>query len=208
MANRRWLWGLGLVVGGLAWAQQAGLVISGKMLGYRGKTGEVWASLDASGDPDAAVRVGSIEADGRFSLELPATVSDELLSAPQIREDCGEVTPGLKLAVLTDVYIQKDQTVLGTGVFANRRANLDALLSGELEGSSKMGFWFYANRAGNIIENCDGVDMQQVSNVSFSPGWNKVTGFFIVGQDKPRTRISNGHSAGLQRWFFVPVSDQ
>jgi hypothetical protein len=199
---------MGLVVGGLAWAQQSGLVLTGKMLGYRGQTGELWATLDASGDPDAAVRVGSIEANGRFSLELPATVPDELLSAPQIREDCGEVTPGLKLAVLTDVYIQKDRKVLGTGVFANRRASLDALLSGELEGSSKMGFWFYANRAGKIIENCDSPDIEQVSNVSFLPGWNKVTGFFMVGQDKPRTRISNGHSAGLQRWFFMPIAAQ
>jgi hypothetical protein len=205
MKHKRWAWGLlglGVVLGGLAWAQ-GGFGLSGKLLGYRGQAAEVWATLDASGDPDAAVRVGSVQQDGRFVLELPAVVPEEMLSAPQIREDCGEVTLGLKLAVLTEVYVQNKQGILGTGIFANRRAGLGQLLSGQLEGSSKVGFWFYANRAGKIIENCDSPEIQQISNVSFKQGWNEVTGFFIAGQDKPRTRIQNGHTAGLMRWFFL-----
>jgi hypothetical protein len=196
----------GLVVGGLAWAQ-SGLLLSGRLLGYGGQAATVWATFDASGDPEAAVQVGSIERGGKFRLELPASVPDELLETPQFREDCGEATPGLKLAVLADVYVKHNQDIVGSAFFANRRASLDALLSGQLEGSNKVGLWFYANRAGKIVEDCDSPERQEYSNVTFQPGWNAVTGF-LLATDKPRSRIVNGHTVGLMRWFFVGKEQQ
>jgi hypothetical protein len=206
MVKGGWIFA-GLLLGGAALAQVSGLVLSGRMLGYGGQVGEVWATFDASGDPEAAVRVGSIDGRGRFQLELPAVVPEALLETPQFREDCGEITPGLKLAVLADVYVKQNQNILGSAVFANRRANLGVLLSGQLEGSSKVGLWFYANRAGRIVEDCDSPERQERSNVTFKPGWNAVTGSLLT-TDKPRTRIENGHPPGLMRWFFVKGEGQ
>lgn len=197
-------WFVGLALGSLAIAAQSDLVLTGKMLGYEGQPAQLWATLDASGDPDAGLQIGSIQADGRFKLTLPATVPDELLSSPGLREDCGDATPGLKLAALTDVYIRQNQSIIGSAVFANRRANLEQLLSGEPEGSSKIGFWFYANKVGSIVEDCKTSERTQSSNVTFKQGWNEVTGFFIASKDQTRTRISNGHTPGLMRWFYVP----
>ncbi|MFN3267181.1 MAG: hypothetical protein ACK41E_10150 [Deinococcales bacterium] len=195
-------WVAGLALGSLAMAAQSDLVLTGKMLGYKGQPAEILAALDASGDPNAALQIGFLEADGRFKLTLPATVPDEFLSSPEVREHCGDVTLGLKLAALTDVYIRQNQNIIGSAVFANRRAGIEQLLSGKLTGVSKVGFWFYANRAGRIVEYCDAPTSAHSANVSFKQGWNEVTGVYLAAQ-KPKTQILNGHARGLLRWFFV-----
>jgi hypothetical protein len=194
----------GLIVGGLAWAQ-SGFGLSGKLLGYREQPAELWAEFAASGDVEDAVRIGTVQADGQFRLELPATVPEELLLPPQVNEACGEVTPGLKLAVFTEIFVKRDNVVLGAANFANRRADIETLLLGRLEGSNKVGFWFYANRAGSIREDCDSPTSQQTTRVTFQPGWNALTGFVMAGEGKSRTRIDNGHQVGLLGWFYIPT---
>ena len=179
---------------------------TGKAHGYKGTPAELWTNLDRYENPDAAIKIGTIDADGRFSFALPTVVPNEVLAAPDVREDCGDFTLGLKLAVLATVNLRQDDRPIGQMFFSNRRATLEQMAAGQLEGGSKFVLWFYANRAGTLKENCKTDNYQQISDVTFVQGWNAVMGYFYKNSDGLVLRIRNGYTEGLQRWFYLPSS--
>jgi hypothetical protein len=180
------------------------LVFTGKALGYQGKPAELWASFDAQEFSENAVKIGTIQANGRFTFELPENLPAEILSAPEIDLSCGQVTPDLKLGVLTTLVVKEDDLAIGEVLLADRKASLSAMLSGQLEGSGKVVLWFYANQAGFIKQSCLEGNVRQIANVTFVKGWNAVMGYVQRKGEILTTTIRNGYTEGLQRWFFVP----
>ncbi len=178
------------------------MVWTGRAIDYKDTPAELWIGLDGFNDLETAVKAGTIQANGRFSFELPPSLPDEALSLPDVTDDCGDVTPGLRLGTVASVIVKDASGVRGQMVHTNRRF-VDfgaAIESGDL----KLTAWFYANRAGFIKEDCLLEDGRQVSDVRFQKGWNVLTIYFTKRGGKRYSTIRNGYTQGLQRWFFMP----
>jgi hypothetical protein len=179
-------------------------VWTGKALGYKGEVAELYVGLDGFNDLESAVKVGVIQSNGRFSFELPQEIPDEFLTRPEVQDDCGDVTAGLKLGAVTSVLVKTQSGIVGEMQHSNTSTAIDEL--GQLESgqSSKLTAWFYANRNGMIKENCEDESIKQISNVQFQKGWNVLTAYYSKKGDVLTIQIRNGFTEGLQRWYFVP----
>ncbi len=187
------------VMAGAVFAQS--MVWTGKALGYKGQAAELWIGLDGFNDLETAVKAGTIEANGRFSFELPPSLPDEALSLPEVTDDCGDVTAGLRLGSIASVMVKTASGVIGQMLHTNRRFDDFAAALGT--GDLKLTAWFYANRDGFIKEDCDLEDGRQVSDVQFKKGWNVLTAYYTSRNKKRYAEIRNGYTQGLQRWFFM-----
>ena len=179
------------------------MVWTGKALGYKATAADLYVGLDGFNDLETAVKVGRIEPNGRFTFELPQILPDEMLSAPQVREDCGDVTAGLRLGVVSSVLVKTEQGITGEMQHSTKaipKDQFNQLKSGE---GSKLTAWFYANRNGIIEEDCLDENLRQISQVKFQKGWNVLTAYYHQEGEILTIQIRNGYTEGLQRWFFL-----
>ncbi len=179
-------------------------VWTGKALGYKGQAAELWVGLDGFNDLETAVQVGAIEPNGRFRFELPNTLPDEVLTRPDVREDCGDITAGLRIAALSSVIVKDNQGIVGEMIHTNHLVTFEDVASGNELLPTKITAWFYANRKGMIKEDCEDENVRQNSDVTFQKGWNVVTAYYRLEGETTIIRIRNGYTEGLQRWFFAP----
>jgi hypothetical protein len=179
-------------------------VWTGKALGYKGEVAELYVGLDGFNDLETAVKVGMIESNGRFKFELPEVLPEEALTRPEIREDCGEVTAGLKLAVVSSVLVKTQAGIIGEMNHSNHASAFEDIQNQNLGQGTKLTAWFYANRNGILQEDCLDDNIRQLSNVKFQKGWNVLTAYYFQKGENLTVQIRNGYTEGLQRWYFVP----
>ncbi len=178
-------------------------VWTGKALGYDLEQAELYVGLDGFNDLNTAIKVGEIQPNGQFSFELPESLPDEILTNPEVREDCGKVTIGLKIGVIASVLVKTQTGIAGELQHANRAsafADLSNLKTGQ---NTKLTAWFYANQAGKLVEDCLENNFRQIANVQFQKGWNVLTAYYLQKGENLTAIIRNGYTPGLQRWYFT-----
>jgi hypothetical protein len=179
---------------------------TGKAHNYKGQPAELLVALDGYNDLETAIKVGTINNNGRFQFELPQEIPDTSLITPEVREDCGEITPGLKLGVISSLLIKDNVGIIGEIMHANRSINFADITPENANNirNTKITAWFYANQNGIIKEDCQDETSRQISNVSFQKGWNVLTAYYQTQNDIITVQIRNGYTEGLQRWYFSP----
>ncbi len=176
-----------------------GWTLQGKARLYPGGAAEVYAMM--VGKERGEMRVGAIAADGQFRLELPETLP-VTPSAPG--DACNlVVTPGLKIAAVAQLEVRRGEAVLGELSFASQPRSASAVGWGELGDEGRYGFLFHANQSSSLRQNCVTDQEEQISDVTFQPGWNWVTARAARRNEKPALYLTSGVKAGLMRWWFV-----
>ena len=176
-----------------------GWTLEGKARLYTAGDAEVYARL--LGEDEGEVRVGAVDARGRFRLDLPET---PVVAPIAPNNDCGTTaTPGLKISIVERLEVRRGEELLGELSFASRAVSSGAIGLGEREDPGRYGFLFHANGRGSIRQTCVDAREAQFADVEFEPGWNWVTARVAQLGDRPALYLSSGVSTGLMRWWFV-----
>jgi hypothetical protein len=179
-----------------------GWTLQGKARLYPGGAAEVYAMM--VGKERGEMRVGTIDADGQFHLELPEALP---VTPTAPGDSCDLVaTSGLEIAAIAQLEVRRGAIVLGELSFASQPRSASAVGWGETGDEGRYGFLFHANQSGSLRQNCVTDQEQQISDVDFQPGWNWVTARVARRNDKPVLYLSSGAKAGLMRWWFVAAA--
>jgi hypothetical protein len=187
---------------GTAFAQ--GWTLEGRARFYTGDEAEVYAKL--LGEDEAEIRVGTVDAQGEFRLNLPETLS---VTPVAPNSDCGmTATPGLKLGILERLEVRRGEELLGELSLASQPISSGAVGLGERKDNGRYGFLFHANASGSIRQRCITAREAQFADVEFQPGWNWITARVTTQNDKPALFLSSGVKTGLMRWWFVATQPE